>query len=87
MKRGKIEHIDFDASVDTSGFQLPKNAGLIVGLIIGALIIASGITLAIIYRIANSTSFYIAVIVMILSPIFLLAAYFVNIKQRQRLRT
>lgn len=65
--------------------RLPRNSGLIVGVLIVALIVGSGITILFIYPIATTdkTSFYIAVAAIILSPIFLLAAFVINVKKER----
>jgi uncharacterized membrane protein (GlpM family) len=47
-----------------------------------ALVIAGGVTVLIIYQLTDLTSFYIAVVAVILSPIFLLIAYLIS-KRRE----
>jgi hypothetical protein len=56
-----------------------------VGALIVALIVGGGITILLIYPIATTdkTSFYIAVAVILLSPIFLLAAFVINVKKER----
>lgn len=62
----------------SSAEYVSKRTGLIVGAMIAALIVAGGIAVLVLYPVTNSTSFYIVVAAVILSPIFLFAAYFLN---------
>ncbi len=62
----------------SSAEYVSKRTGLIVGAMIAALIVAGGITLLVLYPVTDTTSFYIAVAGVILSPIFLFAAYLIN---------
>ena len=64
--------------------RLPRNAGLMVGLIIVALIIGGGITILALYPTTDKTSLYVAVASIVLSPIFLAAAFLVNKKQQTK---
>jgi NADH:ubiquinone oxidoreductase subunit 3 (subunit A) len=63
--------------------RLPRNAGSIVGVLIVGLIVGGGITVLFLYPIATSdrTSFYIALAAILLAPIFLLAAFVINVKK------
>ena len=64
--------------------QLPKNSGFIVALIVAALIIGGGITLLLIYPTTDKISFYVAFAAVVLAPIFVLAAFFVNKQQSKQ---
>jgi hypothetical protein len=57
---------------------MPKRTGLIAGAIMAGLILAGGITILVLRPVTDLASFYIAVAAVILSPIFLLAAYIIN---------
>jgi hypothetical protein len=59
------------------------NVGTIMALIVALLIVGGGITLLSLYSATEKTSFYIALAVLVLSPIFVVAAYFVNKRQGQ----
>jgi heme A synthase len=64
--------------------RLPRNASLIVGLMIVALIIGGGIVILSLYPTTDKTSFYVALAAIVLSPIFLAAAFLVNKKQQTK---
>jgi hypothetical protein len=53
-----------------------------VAAIIAALIVGGGIALLVLYPRTDRTSFYIVVAAMVLSPIFVLAAFLVNKKMQ-----
>jgi predicted small integral membrane protein len=59
-----------------------KRAGVIVGAMIAALIVAGGVTILVLYHRTDLTSFYIAVAAVVLSPILLFAAYVINKRQQ-----
>jgi lipopolysaccharide export LptBFGC system permease protein LptF len=54
------------------------STGVIVGAIVVALIAAGGITILFVYPTKDKISFYIAVAAVVLSPIFVIAAYIIN---------
>ena len=54
------------------------NSDSIAGLIVATLIIGGGITLSVIYPTSDKISFYVVVIAIVLSPLLVVAAYFVN---------
>jgi hypothetical protein len=59
-----------------------RRTGLIVGAILLGLILAGGVTILALRPFTDMTSYYIAVAAVILSPIFLLAAYLINLRSR-----
>lgn len=62
--------------------RLPGNTGFIVGVIVIGLIVGGGITILAIYPTTDKTSFYLGVAAIVLSPIFLVAAFLVNRKRQ-----
>lgn len=58
------------------------HVGVIVAAIIVGLIVAGGFTLWVTYPTTDRISFYIVAAAIVLAPIFVLAAYFVNRKMK-----
>jgi hypothetical protein len=58
------------------------HAGVIVAAITASLIAAGGVAVWVIYPMTDRVAFYIVVAVMVLSPVFVLAAYLVNTKMK-----
>jgi hypothetical protein len=60
----------------------PRRTGLIVAAMLLGLILAGGVTILVVRPFTDMTSYYIAVAAVIVSPIFLLAAYLINLRGR-----